>query len=268
MPATPHVMPSFDRTRGFGGRQRGDEDRVGRGRGVPGGVRRRDRPLKAPAEPKACCTAPPVAVPPSPNAHAIDTGDTRSDAAAAIPMEAPTWPPGGTLAVSVGAAASKLADLERLKFVPPRKEFRVQAATPLPWSSIPIDVAKKSGSPPAALAALIALRIGPNAPFAWRSTVGIALPSPRLQEISASPFWPTATDGFDGFIKGPEIGWNPANAPPPGTRVALTIVFPERQAATTAPLGAAPTAGSSSVLGSAETRCSVLHSGSLGACSA
>ena len=199
----------------------------------------------------------------------IDTGDTRSDAAAAIPMEAPTWPPGGTLAVSVGAAASKLADWNRLKFVPPRKEFRVQAATPLPWSSIPIDVAKKLRfSPGAALAALIALRIGPNAPFAWRSTVGIALPSPRLQEISASPFSPTATDGFDGFIEGPEIGWNPANAPPPATRVALTIVFPERQAATTAPLGAAPTAGLSSVLGSAETRCSGLHRGSLGACSA
>ena len=58
---------------------------------------------------------------------------------------------------------------------------------------------------------------------------------------------------------GPEIGWNPANAPPPGGRVALTTALPERHAATTAPLGAAPTAGLSSVSGSVETRCSVLH---------
>src|SRR5215217_7206755 len=69
--------------------------------------------LNAPAEPNACDTAPPDAVDPSPKFQAIATGETRSVAAAAIPMGAPTFAPGGTLELSAGAAASKLAVWKR-----------------------------------------------------------------------------------------------------------------------------------------------------------
>ena len=108
--------------------------------------------VKAPARPNACDTAPPAAVAPSPKFHAIDTGDTRSVAAAAMPIGAPTLAPGGTLELSVGAAASKLADWKRKWLAVLWNASRVHAATPLPWSSMPIDASKKLRNSPGRLA--------------------------------------------------------------------------------------------------------------------
>ena len=116
LPATPQVTRTFDLIR-FGGLAAIRTGCVWLVR-LPAASVAVVVTVYAPGAPYACATAPPVAIPPSPKLQLSDTGETRSLAAAAIGSATPTFAPGGTLELSEGAAASKLAAWNRQKSVP------------------------------------------------------------------------------------------------------------------------------------------------------